>query len=98
MQVLAKEIIHSRKAVSRLYVNKAQMISLGHALTEQLGKQSRAKRQGQGPVAAALGKGILLCANAGATVLYCGLMWEQRGTAARTILVRNCSRRAKQQQ
>lgn len=35
-KVLAKEIIHSRKAVSRLYVNKAQMISIGNALTEQL--------------------------------------------------------------
>jgi hypothetical protein len=38
VQVLAKEIIHSRKAVGRLYVNKAQMISIGNALTEQLGE------------------------------------------------------------
>lgn len=38
--MLAKEIIHSRKAVSRLYVNKAQMISIGNALTEQLGERS----------------------------------------------------------
>jgi len=38
MQVLAKEIIHSRKAVGRLYVNKAHMISISNALTEQLGK------------------------------------------------------------
>ena len=41
MQVLAKEIVHSRKAVSRLYVNKAQLISLGHALTEQLGEHGK---------------------------------------------------------
>lgn len=30
--------MHSRKAVGRLYVNKAQMISIGNALTEQLGE------------------------------------------------------------
>lgn len=35
-KVLAKEIVHSRKAVGRLYVNKAQMISIGNALSEQL--------------------------------------------------------------
>jgi hypothetical protein len=40
--VLAKEIIHSRKAVSRLYVNKAQMMSIANALTEQLGEQQQA--------------------------------------------------------
>ncbi|KXZ56318.1 hypothetical protein GPECTOR_1g280 [Gonium pectorale] len=33
---LAKEIIQSRKAVSRLYTNKAHMQSLSTALTEQL--------------------------------------------------------------
>jgi len=38
LQVLAKEIIHSRKAISRLYVDKAHMISIGNALTEQLGE------------------------------------------------------------
>ena len=36
-RVLAKEIIQSRRAVSRLYVNKAQMISIGNALSETLG-------------------------------------------------------------
>lgn len=36
-QILAKEIIQSRRAVSRLYVNKAQMISIGNALSEQMG-------------------------------------------------------------
>jgi hypothetical protein len=40
LQVLAKEVLHSRKAISRLYVNKAQMMSIGNALTEQLGGQS----------------------------------------------------------
>ncbi len=30
--------MHSRKAVGRLYVNKAHMMSIGHALTEQLGE------------------------------------------------------------
>eukprot|EP00879_Flechtneria_rotunda_P005111 GHRR01005392.1.p2 GENE.GHRR01005392.1~~GHRR01005392.1.p2 ORF type:complete len:160 (+),score=62.34 GHRR01005392.1:735-1214(+) len=35
-KVLAKEIIHSRKAIGRLYVNKAQMMSIGNALAEQL--------------------------------------------------------------
>lgn len=44
IQVLAKEIIHSRKAVSRLYVNKAQMISIGNALTEQLGEKQQRPR------------------------------------------------------
>uniref|UniRef100_A0A7R9V9N9 Uncharacterized protein n=1 Tax=Chlamydomonas euryale TaxID=1486919 RepID=A0A7R9V9N9_9CHLO len=33
---LAKEIIQSRKAVSRLHTNKAQMMSIGTALREQL--------------------------------------------------------------
>lgn len=37
-QHLAKEIVQSRKAVSRLYVNKAHMQSLNTALTEQLGE------------------------------------------------------------
>ncbi len=36
-QVLAREVLHSRKAVSRLYVNKAHMMSINNALTEQLG-------------------------------------------------------------
>jgi charged multivesicular body protein 3 len=35
-KVLAKEVVQSRRAVSRLYVNKAQMISIGNALSEQL--------------------------------------------------------------
>lgn len=35
-KVLAKEIVQSRWAVSRLYVNKAQPISVGNALTEQM--------------------------------------------------------------
>eukprot|EP00882_Tetradesmus_deserticola_P016923 GHRQ01018103.1.p1 GENE.GHRQ01018103.1~~GHRQ01018103.1.p1 ORF type:complete len:159 (+),score=84.93 GHRQ01018103.1:253-729(+) len=35
-KVLAKEVLHSRKAISRMYVNKAQMMSIGNALTEQL--------------------------------------------------------------
>lgn len=35
-KVLAKEVLHSRKAIGRLYVNKAQMMSIGNALTEQL--------------------------------------------------------------
>jgi hypothetical protein len=38
--VLAKEVLHSRKAIGRLYVNKAQMMSIGNALTEQLGELS----------------------------------------------------------
>lgn len=33
---LAKEILASRKAVGRLYTNKAQMMSIGTALKEQL--------------------------------------------------------------
>lgn len=37
LQILAKEIVHSNKAISRLYVNKAQMISIQGALSEQLG-------------------------------------------------------------
>jgi hypothetical protein len=40
LQVLAKEVLHSRKAISRLYVNKAQMMSIGNALAEQLGELS----------------------------------------------------------
>lgn len=44
VQILAKEIVHSRKAISRLYVNKAQMISIGNALTEQLGETAAAVR------------------------------------------------------
>lgn len=38
-QVLAKEIVQSRRAVNRLYVNKAQMISIANSLTEQLGER-----------------------------------------------------------
>lgn len=37
-RTLAREIIQSRRAVSRLYVNKAQMISIGNALSETLGE------------------------------------------------------------
>jgi len=33
---LAKEIVHSRRAVGRLYVQKAQMISVGNALAGQM--------------------------------------------------------------
>jgi charged multivesicular body protein 3 len=39
--VLAKEILHSRKAVTRLYTNKAHMMSISNALTEQLGARPR---------------------------------------------------------
>lgn len=35
-KTLAKEIIHSRKAISRMYTNKAHMSSLSSSLTEQL--------------------------------------------------------------
>ena len=38
-QSMAKEILHSRKAVSRLYTNRAQMMGIGTALTEQLGER-----------------------------------------------------------
>lgn len=37
-QHLAKEVVQSRKAVGRIYTNKAHMQSLSTALTEQLGK------------------------------------------------------------
>lgn len=37
-QHLAKEILQSRKAVTRLYTNKAHMMSLGTQLTEQMGQ------------------------------------------------------------
>ncbi|KAG1677803.1 hypothetical protein FOA52_008567 [Chlamydomonas sp. UWO 241] len=33
---LAKQIVQSRKAITRLYTNKAQMVSLGTSLTEQM--------------------------------------------------------------
>ncbi len=36
-QHLAKEIVQSRRAVVRLHTNKAQLMSVGNALTEQLG-------------------------------------------------------------
>jgi hypothetical protein len=36
-QHLAKEVVQSRRAVGRLYTNKAQMLSLGTQLKEQLG-------------------------------------------------------------
>ncbi len=41
LQHLAKEVLASRKAVSRLYINKAHMQSLSTALTEQLGEIRR---------------------------------------------------------
>ncbi len=37
-QHLAKEVVQSRKAVGRIYTNKAHMQSLSTALTEQLGE------------------------------------------------------------
>jgi hypothetical protein len=40
-QHLAKEIIQSRRTVSRLYTNKAQLISLNTSLTEQMGAAPR---------------------------------------------------------
>ena len=36
LQVLAKEVMHTRKAVSRMYTNKAQLIAMNAQLTEQL--------------------------------------------------------------
>ncbi|EIE18608.1 Snf7-domain-containing protein [Coccomyxa subellipsoidea C-169] len=36
-KTLAKEIVHTKKAISRLYVNKAHFISMNSQLTEQLG-------------------------------------------------------------
>ena len=35
--MLAKEIVNSKKAISRITTNKAQMMSIGNSLTEQLG-------------------------------------------------------------
>lgn len=37
LQVLAKELIHTRKVTTRLYTNKAHMMSMNSQLTEQLG-------------------------------------------------------------
>jgi Fe-S-cluster-containing dehydrogenase component len=37
LQTMAKEIVQSRKAVSRIAVNKAQLMSINNALVEQLG-------------------------------------------------------------
>lgn len=36
-KVLAKELIHTRKVTTRLYTNKAHMMSMKSQLTEQLG-------------------------------------------------------------
>ena len=36
-QHLAKEVVQSRHVVGRLYTNKAQLMSVGTSLTEQLG-------------------------------------------------------------
>ena len=36
-KVLAKELIHTRKVTTRLYTNKAHMMSMNSQLTEQLG-------------------------------------------------------------
>ena len=38
LQHLAREVVQSRRAVSRLYTNKAQLMSVGTSLTEQLGE------------------------------------------------------------
>ena len=37
VQHLAKEVVQSRQVVGRLYTNKAQLMSVGSSLTEQLG-------------------------------------------------------------
>lgn len=39
-QVLAKEILATRKAVSRMYTNKAQLMDIGITLTQQMGEPS----------------------------------------------------------
>ena len=36
-KVLARELVHTRKTISQLYVNKAHMIAMNAQLTEQLG-------------------------------------------------------------
>ena len=36
-KVLAREIVHTRKTISQLYMNKAHMISMNAQLSEQLG-------------------------------------------------------------
>jgi hypothetical protein len=46
VQVLAREIVQSRKAVGRLYVNKAQMMCVGNALSEQLGAKNAPRTPG----------------------------------------------------
>ena len=35
-QVLAKEVVHTKKAISRMYTNKAQLLAMNAQLTEQL--------------------------------------------------------------
>lgn len=47
-QHLAKEIVHSRKAVARIYTNRAHMMGIGTALTEQLGAWCRPPGGGGG--------------------------------------------------
>ena len=37
LQLLAKELVHTRKATTRLYTNKAHMMNMSAQLTEQLG-------------------------------------------------------------
>lgn len=36
-KVLAKELVHTRKTIGYLHVNKAHMVSMNAQLTEQLG-------------------------------------------------------------
>lgn len=36
-KVIAREIVHTRKTIGQLYMNKAHMISMNAQLTEQLG-------------------------------------------------------------
>lgn len=38
---MAKEILNSRKAVTRIYTNKAHLMTLGTTLTEQMGEQAQ---------------------------------------------------------
>ena len=36
-KILAKELVHTRRVTTRLYTNKAHMMSMNSQLTEQLG-------------------------------------------------------------
>ena len=60
-KVLAREIVHTRKTISQLYMNKAHMISMNAQLSEQLGVAKVAGTLSKSTQVGPLNHPVMLC-------------------------------------